>query len=87
MTRKNVRARFGAGNDIRKLFASVLLLVASTLTFGQTSTSIRGNVADENGAKIGGAEVRLISRNGSQLSTTTDNNGAFVFSNLPLVAT
>ena len=63
--------------------ASVLLLVVSTLTFGQTSTSIRGTVADENGAKIGGAEVRLISRNGSQLSTTTDNNGTFVFGSLP----
>jgi iron complex outermembrane receptor protein len=64
---------------------SLLILIAtlSTATFAQTITSITGQVTDERGGKISGAEVRLRSRTGAQLSTSTDNNGTFEFTDLP----
>ena len=62
---------------------SALSLLLSIVSFGQGATSIKGSIADENGAKISGADVRLRSRTGAQISTTTDSNGAFEYRNLP----
>ena len=62
---------------------SALSLLLSIVSLGQASTSIKGEIADENGGKISGADVRLRSRTGAQLSTATDSNGAFEFRNLP----
>jgi iron complex outermembrane receptor protein len=62
---------------------SVVSLLFAIVSFGQVSPSIKGEVMDENGGKISGASVRLLSRTGAQLSTTTDNNGIFEFRNMP----
>ncbi|HEV7682119.1 MAG TPA: TonB-dependent receptor [Pyrinomonadaceae bacterium] len=66
----------------RAITVSALLLLLSIVSFGQATTSIKGSVTDENGGKVSGADVRLRSRTGVQLSTATDNNGAFEFHNL-----
>ena len=68
---------------IRAIAVSALSLLLSVLGFGQSSTSIKGEIVDENGGKISGADVRLRSRTGVQLSTATATNGAFEFRDLP----
>lgn len=62
----------------------ILLTSLSAVTFGQASSpaSIQGTIADELGAKVLSAEVRLRSRAGAQLSTSTDERGIFEFANL-----
>ena len=67
----------------RLIAVSVLFLFLSILGLGQTSTSITGEIVDENGGKISGAEVRLSSRSGVQFSTATAGNGSFEFRDLP----
>ncbi|HEV7746205.1 MAG TPA: TonB-dependent receptor [Pyrinomonadaceae bacterium] len=67
----------------RAITLGALLLLLSIVSVGQSTTAIKGSVTDENGGKIGAADVRLRSRTGVQLSTATDNNGAFEFQNLP----
>ncbi len=62
--------------------ASVLASFLSTLTFGQTSPSMRGTITDEKGGKIVRADVRLRSRAGAQFSTLTDQSGTFEFRDL-----
>jgi vitamin B12 transporter len=66
----------------RAITVSALSLLLSIASFGQTPSSVKGSVVDESGGKIAGADVRLRSRSGTQLSTATDNNGAFEFQNL-----
>ncbi|MGH9930220.1 MAG: TonB-dependent receptor [Pyrinomonadaceae bacterium] len=84
-TRENIRGR--ATNFRRYLATAIavssLSLLLSIVCLGQASTSIKGEIVDENGAKISGADVRLRSRTGAQLSTATDSDGAFEFRNLP----
>ncbi len=67
----------------RAIAVSVLSLFLSVLGLGQTSTSITGEIVDENGGKISGADVRLRSRSGVQFSTATAGNGSFEFRDLP----
>ncbi len=52
------------------------------LAFGQSTASVSGEVADENGAKVAGAEVRIRSRAGGRRSTATNDSGTFEFRNL-----
>ena len=66
----------------RAIAVGALSLLLSVLGFGQASTSIKGEIVDENGGKISGADVRLRSRSGVQLSTTTAPNGTFEFRDL-----
>ena len=66
----------------RAIAAGVFLLSISTLAFGQTSASIQGTIADEQGGKIAGADVRLRSRVGAQVLTASDKSGAFEFAGL-----
>ncbi|MGI9068484.1 MAG: TonB-dependent receptor [Pyrinomonadaceae bacterium] len=68
-------SRFAA----RVIAAGVLLFSISTLAFAQSSASIQGTIADEQGGKIAGADVRLRSRAGAQLFTVSDKTGAFEF--------
>ncbi len=56
-------------------------LLMSIGAFAQGSTSILGTVTDEQGGKVAGAIVRLRSREGTQIATTTDQNGSFRFKN------
>jgi vitamin B12 transporter len=74
------RRRLGPVEVLRVL---ILVATLSTVSFAQTITSITGQVTDERGARISNAEVRLRSLNGAQLSTSTDNNGRFEFTDLP----
>ena len=65
------------------LAVSALSLLFSSVSFGQNVAAIKGSIADENGGKVSGAAVRLRSRTGTQLNTTTNRDGAFEFRNLP----
>lgn len=71
------------GRSLTKIISlAVLSFTLAIVSHGQSTTFIKGTLADENGAKVSGASVRLSSRTGAQLSTTTDANGAFEFLNL-----
>jgi iron complex outermembrane receptor protein len=61
---------------------ALTVLLAAEVGSAQTRTAIEGSITDENSAKIVGAQVYLRSRGGPQLSTTTDRNGAFGFTDL-----
>jgi iron complex outermembrane receptor protein len=69
-------AAFRGGITAVALFFS---LTFAANAFAQTPTSISGHVADEHGANVVGADVRLRSREGALLATVTDHNGAFHF--------
>jgi vitamin B12 transporter len=60
----------------------ILILILSGVAFGQNNSSINGRIADEQGAVVAGAEVRLRSRGGLLLTTNTDANGSFAFNDL-----
>jgi vitamin B12 transporter len=67
---------------LRVLAAFGIVLMVCAAAFAQTPTTIKGEVKDENGARIAGAEVRLHSRTGALVTTSSDSNGAFEFQNL-----
>jgi len=60
---------------------SCLLIILTTLSAAAQSASIRGAVLDPSGAAVDGAHV-LLTGHGSRQTTTTDNDGAYVFSTL-----
>ena len=63
-----------------KIFALLtMLLFVSHPAFAQSGTELRGRVTDERDASIAGAEVRLRSRAGGELSATTDDSGGYTF--------
>jgi vitamin B12 transporter len=57
------------------------LTFLSGASSAQNNSTITGQVKDEQGAKVTGADIRLSSREGLELVTKTDTNGAFSFSN------
>jgi len=63
------------------LVLQLLLLLAAASTAQDASTgALRGTVADASGARVAGAEVRLISaQTGIERTTVTSQEGAFVF--------
>ncbi|HEX7330614.1 MAG TPA: carboxypeptidase regulatory-like domain-containing protein [Pyrinomonadaceae bacterium] len=67
---------------------SVLLLtiVACQITFGQTVVGrISGTVQDSNGASVPNASVKVINNaNNSERTVTTDDNGFYTVTNLPV---
>src|SRR6476660_105331 len=77
MIRPNIRKNTGGkGREpetnfrrflVRAIAVSALSLLLSVLSFGQASTSIKGEIVDENGGKVSGADVRLRSRTGVQV--------------------
>ena len=64
------------------LLLTVLLAIGPPTAAAQSGTELRGRVTDERDANIAGAEVRLRSRAGGELSTTTDDNGTYSFTNV-----
>ena len=67
---------------IFSLLSMLTFLLAFCLsTPAQNSTSITGHVVDGQGANVADADVRLRSREGAQLATSTDTNGSFRFNN------
>lgn len=69
---------------IKAITTLLLVLVFSTSAVSQTSTSLEGTVTDEQGKNISRASVRLISREGRELVSATDENGFFHFTSLSL---
>lgn len=64
------------------LLLIVLLAIGAATAFAQSGTELRGRVTDERDASITSAEVRLLSRIGGELRTTTDDNGVYAFKNV-----
>src|SRR5256714_10799968 len=60
----------------------VLLITAAIAVHGQSRASVNGRVTDQRNANIFGAEIRLTSRTGGIVTTTTDGNGKFEFKNI-----
>ncbi len=71
-----------AGRLLTAVTTFVVVLSISSTSYAQTKAEISGTVSDEQGAKIPNADVRLTSRSGMQLSTTTGQSGAFTFTGL-----
>ena len=59
-----------------------LSLILSSTVPAQSRTVLRGNIKDETGSSIPGAQVILHSRNGLQLTTATGKSGDFEFRDL-----
>src|SRR6185369_8161517 len=72
--------------NIRKLLSPILcagLIVAFSITaFAQNRATLRGSISDEFGATIVGATVTLTDANGVAKTATTNNDGAYSFTNL-----
>jgi iron complex outermembrane receptor protein len=67
---------------LRGLIPLILILALSALALAQNPSSITGRIADQHGANVAGAEVRLRSRSGALLLATSDDNGAYSFRNV-----
>lgn len=61
----------------------ILLLAASVALAQQTRATLKGQVADPTGAVIPGATVTLSDARGVARTVTTDQEGAYVFGDLP----
>ena len=61
--------------------AIIFTLTIAASVLAQGDGAIKGTVADENGAKIAGAQVVLTSGAGVQVNTSTDRSGTFEFKN------
>src|SRR5690349_16363547 len=66
----------------KTILVIVITLIAATTLFAQNGGAIRGVVTDENGAKVAAARVTLILTPGVQLTTHTDQSGAFEYKGL-----
>ena len=64
---------------MKKYALLLMLLIVATVANGQSGTEIRGRVTDERNANVAGAQVRLRSRAGGELSAATDGNGTYAF--------
>ena len=68
---------------MNKTFLAIFItLITATHLFAQNGGAIRGVVTDENGAKVAGARVVLNFTPGVQLTTHTDQSGAFEYKGL-----
>jgi hypothetical protein len=64
----------------------LLLIVSCSALYAQDASAggLRGTVTDASGARVAGAEVRLINaQTGVERVTTTAQEGSFVFEMLP----
>jgi iron complex outermembrane receptor protein len=66
----------------RWAFGLAIILILSPTLFAQSSVSVQGQVTDERNAAIVGAQVQLRSRSGAAFQTTTNENGAYEFTNI-----
>lgn len=78
-----VNERASGINWVSKIAGLVLVVfLFPASTFAQDGASLQGTISDQLGAKVAGAEVRLRPRAGSEVSTTTNQDGKFAFANL-----
>ena len=66
----------------KTILAIFIMLIAAANLFAQNGGAIRGVVTDESGAKVAAARVILIFTPGVQLTTHTDDSGAFEYKGL-----
>ncbi len=67
----------------RALALATLSALATLIAFGQSSTSLNGNVTDPSGAAVSGAAVEIVSLDtGAKRTTVTDTVGLYTFSQL-----
>src|SRR5688572_21734127 len=66
----------------KTILAILITLLTSSNLFAQAGGTIRGTVTDENGAKVVGARIVLNFTPGVQLTTQTDQTGAFEYKGL-----
>src|SRR5688500_14834517 len=66
----------------RIVLMTFITLIAAANLFAQNGGAIRGVVTDENGAKVAGARVVLTFTPDVQLTTQTDQAGAFEYKGL-----
>lgn len=74
------------GTHITTIRSLILFLLCATSAFAQTGTNagtIRGTITDESGGLIAGAKLTLTGPSGTVSDTTSDNDGAYIFANLP----
>jgi iron complex outermembrane receptor protein len=75
--------RAGGVNWVSKIVGLVLVaLLFPASMFAQDGASLQGTISDQLGAKVAGAEVHLRPRVGSEVSTTTNQDGKFAFADL-----
>lgn len=66
------------------LLKLALIILLASLAFAQQNTeALRGQVTDQLGGAVVGATVTAVDANGVEKIVITDNDGGFVFSNLP----
>jgi vitamin B12 transporter len=84
MIKKNISTKIGVTKQRFSWVVAVglLSLLLAGVAAAQSFGSIKGEVSDEQGAKISGAEVRLRSLSGNELSTTTGSDGSFSLTNV-----
>jgi hypothetical protein len=68
-------------NHLKSFFPLAIVLLWSQAVFAQTAT-LRGQVTDESGALVPRAKVTLQVNGGGAKSTSTDDNGVYVFAGL-----
>src|SRR5688572_26980770 len=66
----------------KTMLAIFIVLITSSSLFAQNGSAIRGVVTDDNGAKVGGAQVVLNFTPGVRLATQTDESGTFEYKGL-----
>src|ERR1044071_5855328 len=74
---KNVQRLIG-----RSLSLTLALALCANITVAQATAGLRGQVTDEFGGAIVGATVTLIDAQNVEKTVTTNDRGAFAFSDL-----
>ena len=64
------------------LVLALMLMLSMTVSLAQGGTGVRGQVTDELGGAIVGATVTLVDQSGAEKTTTTNEEGVYVFSGI-----
>ena len=68
----------------KSILVVVLIAVSSVIALAQGLSGVTGIVADPTGAVIPGAKVVLLdTKTNRELTATTNDNGVYVFTNVP----
>src|SRR2546430_2145262 len=67
---------------MKQVLVIIATVLMSSTAFAQNGADLHGRVTDQRNANVVGAEVRLRSRTGGQMSANTDDSGAYAFKNV-----
>ena len=82
---KIVNNFFNSTGHWRRLFSFFALMAFATVSYAQTSSSVRGTVSDTSGTPLSGAQVVVKNEStGFVRTVSTNENGAFVLRNVPV---